>query len=90
VAEAYATHKVVTAHLRKSSEPCVRNAELEAMGEVLECDDLIVRVRVPRPEVAQVSARILEAFPVADLVIEEMDIGTIIERIFRERGEALP
>ena len=24
---------------------------------------------------------------VADLAIEEMDVGTIIERIFRERGE---
>ncbi|MHC4222595.1 MAG: ABC transporter ATP-binding protein [Planctomycetota bacterium] len=89
VAETYATHKVVKAHLRKTSDPVDARAELEAMGEVQECDDLLVCLRVPRADVAHAAARILEIYPVADLVIEEMDIGTIIERIFRERRETI-
>ena len=61
--------------------------ELAQMGEVVECSDTTLCLRVPRGQVAHASARILESYAVADLAIEEMDIGTIIERIFRERGE---
>ena len=83
VSELYADTKVVTAHLRKTRDP-VRAPE--GLGEVLECNELMVKVRVPRSEVAQAASRILETYPVADIAIEEMDIGTIIERIFRERS----
>jgi ABC-2 type transport system ATP-binding protein len=90
VKENYARHKVVTAHLRKSEEPAPSEGELGALGEVLQSDELCLKVRVPRGEVARAAARILEAWPVADLAIEEMDIGTIIERIFRETGQVAP
>ena len=83
VSDLYADTKVVTAHLRKTRDP-VRAPE--GLGEVLECNELMVKVRVPRSEVAQAASRILETYPVADIAIEEMDIGTIIERIFRERS----
>jgi len=88
VAETYAVHKVVTAHLRRSDEEICSSPELEALGEVVECNDLMVKLRVPRNDVAAAAARILDTFPVADLAIEEMDIGTIIERIFKQGREA--
>jgi ABC-2 type transport system ATP-binding protein len=87
VVELYAPSKVIRAHLRKSDQPVRVDGELSRLGEVVECDDEQICLRVPRSEVAHASARILETYPVADLAIEEMDVGTIIERIFRERGE---
>jgi ABC-2 type transport system ATP-binding protein len=87
VVELYAESKVIRAHLRKTEQPVRIDGELQALGEVVECGDEQICVRVPRGEVAHASARILEIYPVADLAIEEMDVGTIIERIFRERGE---
>ena len=81
VVERYADHKVITAHFHKQSDPCVVTEEIEAHGEVLECDDLALKLRVPRADVARAAACVLETYPVADLAIEEMDIGTIIQRI---------
>jgi len=87
VVQRYARNKVIRAHLRRTPEPVRVDAELAAMGEVVECSADQLCLRVPRADVARASARLLERYPVADLAIEEMDIGTIIERIFRERGE---
>ncbi len=88
VVSTYARHKVVTAHLRKN-ETAPKREELEAMGEVQQCDDLTICLHVPREEVAPAAARLLERYPVADLSIEELDVGTIIERIIRKQ-EARP
>ena len=89
VAGLYAETKVVVAHLRKG-EPGSRavpgGGELTHLGEVLEADEWVLKVRVERARVAEASGYLLENYPVADLTIEEMDIGTIIERIFRERS----
>ncbi|MGQ0614372.1 MAG: ABC transporter ATP-binding protein [Planctomycetaceae bacterium] len=87
VVERYADHKVITAHLRKGEVPPRPVPALEAVGRVVECTDLVVRVQVARGSVPAAAAALLEHYPVADLAIEEPDIGTIIERIFRERGE---
>ena len=87
VVERYAPHKVIRAHLRRTGEPPQPTAELRALGEVVQCDEDQLCLRVPRADVARASAKVLEGYAVADLAIEEMDIGTIIERIFRERGE---
>jgi ABC-2 type transport system ATP-binding protein len=87
VVELYAPSKVIRAHLRKSDRPVRVDGELSRLGEVVECNEEQICLRVPRGEVAHASARILETYPVADLAIEEMDVGTIIERIFRERGQ---
>lgn len=84
VSTLYADTKVVAAHLRKGSEPVCPPQDL---GEVLECSDWVVKVRVPRADVAEAASRLLRDYAVADLAIEEMDIGTIIERIFRERSQ---
>ncbi|MGH7163474.1 MAG: ABC transporter ATP-binding protein [Planctomycetota bacterium] len=85
VVETYADHKVVTAHLRRTNGPVSPASTLDGLGTVLECNDLVVRVQVPRGGVARAAARLLEAFPVADLAIEEPDIGSIIEGLMRAR-----
>ena len=86
VKDHYAVHKVIRAHLHKTAEPVRIDEDIHALGEVVACEEGQICLRVDRADVPVASARILERYPVADLVIEEMDIGTIIERIFRERG----
>ncbi len=87
VVQRYAQSKVIRAHLRRTPAAVQVDGDLRAMGELVECSTDQICLRVPRGDVARASARILERYPVLDLSIEEMDIGTIIERIFRERGE---
>ncbi|MHC4941316.1 MAG: ABC transporter ATP-binding protein [Planctomycetota bacterium] len=82
VARLYADHKVIVAHLR---QPCDTEGA-KRLGTVVECEEQMLKVRVPRDEVAGAAARLLEEYPVADLAIEEMEIGTIIDRI--QRGGA--
>ncbi len=88
VVQTYADHKVVTAHLHKRPEPVVETPELRAMGQIDACNDVMIKLRVPRPRVAEVAGELLKRYPVADLAIEEVDVGTIIERIIRARKEA--
>ncbi len=85
VVQTWADHKVVTAHLRKAAEPPAETPELRALGEVDACDATQIRLRVPRGRVAEAAAELLRRYPVADLAIEEADVGTIIERIQRAR-----
>jgi ABC-2 type transport system ATP-binding protein len=86
VVEKYADHKVVTAHLRKDG--AVSREGLEALGQVDLCDDVTIRLRVPRGRVAHAAAELLKRYPVADLAIEEVEIGTLIERIQIAKGGA--
>jgi len=88
VKERYADHKVLTAHLHRNGSTGAGSDGLEAFGDVFERTEAVVRMRVPRGGVPAAAARMLERLPVVDLAIEEPDIGTIIERIFRERREA--
>lgn len=86
----YADHKIITVHLRKAdgeTEPAAdRAADLSSLGTVEESTVDLVRLRVDRPRVAEVSAELLRRLPVLDLAIEGADIGTVIERIQRLRG----
>jgi ABC-2 type transport system ATP-binding protein len=83
----YAPVKVVTAHLRPGS-PAPAADGLASLGEVLESTVDLVRVRVPRARTAEAAAALLSRLPVADLAIEEPDVGTIVRQIFAERGKA--
>jgi ABC-type uncharacterized transport system ATPase subunit len=85
VVERFAKTKVVTAHLQKSAEPVCADERLEELGHVLECNDLVVRLKVPRGDVAEAAKAVLERYPVADLSIEDEDVGSIIERIMQAR-----
>ncbi len=88
VVQTYADHKVVTAHLHKQPDPVRETPELQALGQVDTCNDVLIKLRVPRARVAEVAGELLKRYPVADLAIEEVDVGTIIERIIRARKEA--
>jgi ABC-2 type transport system ATP-binding protein len=88
VIDTYADHKVVTVHLRRDGQPAPDVRQLEALGDVMQADQDSVRVRVPRNDVAEAASTMLARFHVADLVIEEADVGTIIERILSARADA--
>ena len=86
----YAGHKVLTAHLQRLGQPVAPTPELSAIGEVLTAEGGLLRLRVRREDVAAAASRILGSYAVADLAIEEMDIGTIIERIITRRSGETP
>jgi ABC-2 type transport system ATP-binding protein len=88
VVEKYAEHKIVTAHLRKANGAAVSREGLEALGTVDACDEDTIRLRVPRGRVAETAGELLKRYPVADLAIDEVGIGELIERIQRARGAA--
>jgi len=85
IVSTYADRRVVTAHLQKGDGPPQASPELLALGTVETLTEDLVRVSVPRDRVAAAAAEILRRFGVADLSIEEPDIGTVIERLQRER-----
>jgi ABC-2 type transport system ATP-binding protein len=86
----YADHKTVTAHLAAGTTATPDAAALADLGEVLEAREGVVRLRVPRDRVAAAASALPQRLPVADLAIEETDIGTIVERIFSERAAPPP
>jgi viologen exporter family transport system ATP-binding protein len=89
VVERFARHKVVTARLAPDSGAVCADPQLEALGRVVECADGVVRIQVPRAEVAGAAGALLERYSVADLSIEEEDVATIIEQIMRAREGAV-
>ncbi|MCA9783836.1 MAG: ATP-binding cassette domain-containing protein [Candidatus Cloacimonetes bacterium] len=84
VVRSYANHKLVVAHLRPlgAGEELPDPASLQ--GEVQESGPDVIRVKVDRSRVTAVAQQLLSGWPVADLNIEEVDIGTVIEQIFNE------
>ena len=88
VVERYATHKLVTVHLRRDA-PCPTVEDLGDLGEVVSLDADTLKVRVPRGRVADAASALLSRCSVADLQIEEPDVGEIIEGILTARGEAV-
>jgi ABC-2 type transport system ATP-binding protein len=80
----YSPHKILTAHFQAGdgTRGTVDRADLP--GEVLELDADHVRLRVPRGEVTRSAQQLLLCFPVADISIEEVEVGTVIEEIFSE------
>lgn len=87
VVERFARHKVVTAHLGPDCRP--RPEELAGLGRVLRCEESVVSVEVPRERVTEVAGALIERYDVADLAIEGEPVGSVIERIQKDRGESL-
>lgn len=82
----YGDDKVVTVTLDPAAAAPPDPRALDGLGTVLETSATTVRLRIPRARVAAAAGELLRRLPVADLLIEETDIATIIERIFSERG----
>ena len=59
-------------------------ADLSAYGDVVESDAGRVKLRVPRAEVARVTARLLAERDVADLTVEDPPIEDVIELVFAQ------
>lgn len=86
VVATYAQHKIVTAHLNRSSETQRPSAaELTRLGEVLQHDESCVRIRMPRNDVAEGAGALLRQFSVVDLSIEDIEISTIVEQLIKSR-----
>jgi len=86
VKRTYATHKIITAHLRRENGVFDVAPKLIESGAVLCEEEGTLRYEVPREQVTQAAAEVLQSCGVYDLSIGEMDIGTIIERIFKGKG----
>ncbi len=85
VVKSFATHKILTVHLPER-DGAVDRAALERIGTIRELTADLLRIHVPREEAAHAAARIVDMTGAVDLTIEEVDIGTIVESMLRERG----
>ncbi len=88
VLEDYAGQKRIVAQLSSPGAPDELRRRLCDLGVVLDCTATSVTLEVARQDVAAATGTLLATLPVADLAIEEIDIGTVIERILGERGES--
>ncbi len=88
VVDRYANEKIITAHLHDDdgNRPA-KDAQIDSLGEVLEWNGATLKVAVDRRNVTRAAGLILERFRVADLSIEEIEIGALIERIQTSQGE---
>jgi ABC-2 type transport system ATP-binding protein len=59
------------------------SAELGSFGEVVERDGPLVRLRVPREAVPNVTARLLAELPVSDLTVAEPTLEQVIGPVYR-------
>ena len=91
VVHTYAANKMVTAHLRRRGlteedfDDATARRAIESLGKIESLSETEIRVSVPRDKVADAASAVLAHYPVADLNIEEADIGTIIERILSSK-----
>jgi len=74
----FTAHKTIVVQL----EDC--QADLRRYGEVLECEDGRVTLRVPKAETARVTERLLADLPVIDLLVQDPPIEEVIDRVFTQ------
>jgi ABC-2 type transport system ATP-binding protein len=78
LADSFSTGKTIEVHLADA----VDVATFAAFGEVIESDGLVVKLRVPRSDIARVTSQMLTNFPILDLTVEDPPIDDVIERVF--------
>ncbi len=83
LAERLAPYRLMTVRLSGPAQ-----ADWSRFGEVISMDAGCVRLRLPREEVAAITAYVLSEAPVADLAIEEPPLETVIDRAYRQGMEA--
>jgi ABC-2 type transport system ATP-binding protein len=82
VVSAHSQHRIVIARFHGLDEEPELPPSIDLPGEVQRLDRDMIRLRVDRNEVTRAAQLLMSHFPVADLSIEEVDIGTVIEQIF--------
>ncbi len=68
----------------------VSAADLEGYGRIVRMEPLSAVLEVPREQVSRVASALLQAFPIHDITIEEVDIDEIIRDIFAGKREPVP
>ena len=83
IVETMAVEKLVRLNLSET----VARERLAAYGRVAKLDALEAELAVPRAEIAQVAARMLQDLPIADIAIEDVPIETIIGAFMTAEGK---
>jgi ABC-2 type transport system ATP-binding protein len=60
--------------------------DLHAYGEVVDCGEGRVTLRVPKAETAHITERLLADLPVIDLLVEDPPIEEVIDRVFTQEA----
>jgi len=88
----FTAHKTIVVQLEDclpAQGPQGQVADLHAYGEVVDCEDGRVTLRVPKAETARVTERLLADLPVIDLLVEDPPIEEVIDQVFtQESGKA--
>ncbi len=79
----FAHHKTIAVTLERGTP------DLRAFGEVTAVSDGPVTLRVPQPQVARVTGRLLASVPIADLTVTDPPLEEVIEEVFT-RGTTIP
>jgi ABC-2 type transport system ATP-binding protein len=59
-------------------------ADLHAYGDVVDCQDGRVTLRVPKAETARITGHLLADLPVIDLLVEDPPIEEVIDQVFTQ------
>lgn len=62
----------------------VASEDVSRFGEIVDSGELFASIDVPRGETPRVAAGVLQALPVEDIAIEDVDIDEIIRKMFTE------
>jgi ABC-2 type transport system ATP-binding protein len=65
----------------------VDKVDVSKYGKIVDFDGDAATISIPREDVPKVSAKMLEALPVDDVDIKEMDIDDVIRMIFEENSK---
>ncbi len=76
----FTAHKTIVVQL----EDCL--ADLHSYGEVVNCEDGRVTLRVPKAKTASVTERLLADLPVIDLLVEDPPIEEVIDQVFTQEA----
>jgi ABC-2 type transport system ATP-binding protein len=77
----FSPHKTIVVELADG------RADLSGYGEVVECAEGRVALRVPKAEAPRVTGKILGEQPVLDLTVEDPPIEEVIEQVFAQEVE---
>lgn len=87
LAKEFAAEKLITVYFEEEAV-C---PQLEQFGKVLECNEAKAVLSVPREQIKQMASAILAApLPVRDIDIGEVEIESVIRRIFTNKDEKIP
>jgi ABC-2 type transport system ATP-binding protein len=79
IVERFSAHKVVGLSFKDAAK-----CDLSAFGEIIEQTPQSVRLKVPRPRVAEVCREVLGRFEVTDFSVQEPPIEDVIRQLFAE------